>query len=65
MLYFLSDAQSSLKVFSLIISTFVNAKILIFSYKISIFAFMPIVLEQSYFLDMIAPYVGIGHNFEF
>ena len=43
----------------------VYAKILISSYKISLFAFTKIVLEQSYFLDMIAPYVGIGHNFEF
>ena len=37
---------------------FVNAKILILSYKISIFIFMKIVLEQRYF-EMIAPLMSL------
>ena len=45
---------------SLLKSIFVTSKILILSYKISIFTFMKIVLEQRY-LEMIAPLLYL-HN---
>ena len=43
---------------------FVNAKILILSYKISIFIFMKIVLEQRYF-EMIAPLMSLVWVWDF